>query len=193
MSDKEPEPGGAVGLGHRPLFPRRSAHQKLTAFKGVVMNLNKLARWASVAAFSVIVPAAAMAKARHTHPTTAPSSLTSRHVKPASGKKAVASKLSTRSIKSKQLKTTKSKSVALKSKKTLASKLTTKKHATSKLTTQKHIGKLTAKKHVVSKLATKKHVSSRLTTAKAKTKALSSHKATVKPAVKTQTSPEPTM
>jgi hypothetical protein len=149
------------------------------------MIWNKLARWASVAAFSTIVPAAAMATSHHsrlTHPTTAPSSLTSRHVKATAGKKAIASKLMARGIKTKQLKTTKHKSAGLKSKKTTTSKLVGKKHVASKLTTSRH---------AVSKLAAKKHVASKLTSAKAR--ALASHKATIKHLMKAKTPVAPTM
>ena len=141
------------------------------------MNWNKLVRWAGVAAFSTIVPAAAMAKSHHTrltHPTTAPSSLTTRHSKTTTGRKAVASKLTTRGVKAKQLKTTRHKAVALKSKKVKASKLV-------------------GRKHTYSKLTAKKHVASKLMSSKAKAHVLTSHKAKVKPAIKTVTPVAPTM
>jgi hypothetical protein len=153
------------------------------------MNLNKLARWASVTAFSTIIPAAAMAKAHHTRPTTAPSALTARHVKATPAKKTVASKLKTRSVKpamkgSKALTSTKHKSVGLKSKKGTASKLIAGKHSVSKKT---------AKKTVSSKLATGKRSTSKLTTTKAKAHMLSSHKLAAKRAVKPATPVTPTM
>jgi len=151
------------------------------------MNWNKLARWASVAAFSAIIPAAAMAKTHHsrlTHPTTAPSSLTTHHVKPTASKHAIVSKLSTRGIKAKQLKTTKHKQVALKSKKVNPSKLVSRKHLATKLTT---------KKHTLSTLAAKKHVASKLKSTKIKSHALSSHKTVIKPSIKRLTPVAPTM
>jgi hypothetical protein len=151
------------------------------------MNLSKLARWASVIAFSTIVPAAALATTHHarlTHSTTAPSSLSTGRMKAAVGRKAVVSKLTTRGIKAKQLKTTKHKSVALKSNKAITSKPAAHKHLASKLTT---------KKHAVSSLTAKHHVTSKLTTTKAKTHALSAHKATAKPTVKPVAPIAPTM
>ena len=150
------------------------------------MNWNKLARWASVAAFSAIVPAAAMASVHHsrlTHPTTAPSALTTHHIKSTAGKKALVSKLATHSTKAKAMKTTKHKLVALKSKKISTSKLVSRKRLTSKLT---------AKKHAVSTLAAKKHIASKLMSTKIKSHALSTHKA-IKPAAKPLTPVAPTM
>jgi hypothetical protein len=114
------------------------------------MNWNKLARWAGVTAFSVIIPAAAMAKTHHvrlTHSTTAPSTLTAKHVKSLATRKAVSRKLKTRGVRAKQLKATRHKGLALKSKKTISSKLVSRKHKASTLT---------AKKHVTSKLKSSK-------------------------------------
>jgi hypothetical protein len=187
MSDKESGPGGGVGLAVDCLFCADGLTTESERTQGVVMNLNKLARWASVTAFSVIVPAAALAKTHHsrlTHPTTAPSSLISKHTKAIGSKKILASKLKAHSIKAKALKTTKHKQVLLKSKKSTGRKLMAKKHV---------ISRLTARKHVVSKLTAKKHVASKLRTTKTRAHMLTTRKATAKTASKRVTPVTPTM
>jgi hypothetical protein len=185
MSDKHYGPGGGVGLAVGGVSASTGLTTGSERTKGVVMILNKLARWAGVAAFSVIVPAAAMAKIHHTHATTAPTSLTSRHHKISAGSKVLARKLSTRRVKGTALKTTKRKATQLKSKKALSTKLSTRKHTLAKLTTRKHLS---------TKLTTHKHVASKLTTLKPKAHLLKTHKTLAKTALKhTSTPVTPTM
>jgi hypothetical protein len=177
LSDKESGPGGGVGLPLRAIIRADGLTDEIDRIEGVIMTLNKLARWASVTAFSAIIPAAALAATHHsrlTSPTTAPSALTTRHVKTTAGKKILASKLKTRTVKSKQLKSVKHKATALKSKKATPAKLV-------------------SRKSTVAKLTTKKHVAGKLVTAKTKAHLLASHKAAAKAAVKRATTPAPTM
>jgi hypothetical protein len=126
------------------------------------MNLNKLARWAGVTAFSVIVPAVGLAKVHHahrTHPTTSPSSLVTHHTKAGklikSSKTAakLSGKLSAKKAKVRSLKTVKTSATKLKHSKMKASSLRAKKHVATKLSSRKHASaKLSSKKLVASKV-----------------------------------------